>query len=134
MRSYSVTVASLAMRAPTKWLDNLISQHIISGIASARRGVSRRISYGALLHLTLARELHTELGFGVRDSLKMAGSLLEPGSGGVHHSGHLSVACDRAALEHDLGIRLRDALESAPAPPRGRPPRRGQGPSPSRPE
>jgi hypothetical protein len=34
---------------------------------------------------------------------------------------HLRITCDRPALEHTLDRRLREALESAPAPRRGRP-------------
>jgi hypothetical protein len=60
----------------------------------------------------------------VRDALVVADRLLLPGSDDVHQRGHLRVTFDRAGLERALDQRLRDALESAPAPRRGRPRRR----------
>ena len=44
MRSYDVAVASLAIDATSKWTDNILSQHAVLGVISARRGVARRIS------------------------------------------------------------------------------------------
>jgi hypothetical protein len=117
-------MTALAIDAPHKWVDNVLSQHIVPGVVAARRGVARRISHDALLRLALVRELHLELGLGVRDALGMAATLLTSDSSGVHHGRHLSVACDRNSLERDLEARLRDVLESAPTPRRGRPPRR----------
>jgi hypothetical protein len=60
----------------------------------------------------------------VRAALGIAGTLLAAGASAVHQARHLSVACDRTSLERDLEVRLREVLESAPAPRRGRPPRR----------
>lgn len=126
MRSYDVAVASLAINAPPKWTDNTISQHTIADIVSARRGVARRIPHQVLLRLALTRQLHTELGLGVGDALRLAAQLLDSEGGGVHQSGHLCLSLDLPAFEHALTVRLRDALESAPAPKRGRPARRAQ--------
>lgn len=121
MRSYSVAVSSLAIGAPLKWLDNLLSHFPLPEVGSERRGVARRIPHSALVRLALARELHIELGVGVRDALALAGDLLSSSEGAVSRGGHLRVTCDRRALELSVGARLRDALESAPAPRRGRP-------------
>lgn len=125
MRLYSVVVASLAIDAPTKWLDNLLSHHQIPGVIAERRGVARRIPYGALMYLALVRELHVALHLGVRDAVRVADAMLSGGDDAVHASGHLRVTFDRAALERDVTLRLRAALESAPAPRRGPTPRRG---------
>jgi hypothetical protein len=57
----------------------------------------------------------------VRDALTLAITLLAAGDGAVHESGHLRVTFDRTGLERTLQVRLREALESAPAPRRGRP-------------
>lgn len=125
MRTYSVAVASLAIDAPQKWTDNAISQHAVAGVASARRGIARRVPRTALVLLAITRELHRALGLGVRDALALAGELLDREGDGVVRRGTLSLSCDRAALERAMDARLRDALESAPTPRRGRPPRRG---------
>lgn len=124
MRHYDVAIAALAIDAPSKWVDNVLSQHAVPDVVSARRGVSRRLSYSALLRLALVRELHVELGLGVRDALEFAAELLNTGDGSVQTRGHLRVAFDRSALERDLAARLGEVLESAPIPRRGRPPRR----------
>ncbi|MDB4887765.1 MAG: hypothetical protein JWN79_3203 [Gemmatimonadetes bacterium] len=125
MRTYDVAVASLAVGAPPKWTDNVLSHHAVPGVVMHERGVTRKIPHAALLHLAVARTLHADLGLGVREALALAGELLRDDSATVHAGGHLRVTLDRPALERDLALRLRDALESAPTPRRGRPPRRG---------
>jgi hypothetical protein len=124
MRHYTVAIASLAIDAPRKWTDNLLSHHDIPGVVGERRGIARRISHLALLHLALAREVHLNLGATVHDAVAIAGRLLAEQGAAVLECGHLRVILDRSALERALGLRLRDALESAPTPRRGRPPRR----------
>ncbi len=124
MRSYDVAVASLAIGAPAKWTDNLISQNHIDGVISATRGVARRIPRAALLRIAVIRKLHKEAGIGVADSVRLAGALLDSETSSVRLSGHLVISLDRDATEQDLDERLRDVLESAPAPRRGRPPHR----------
>ena len=121
MRSYSVAVSSLAIDAPHKWLDNLLSHFHVPEVGAERRGVARRIPHSALLLLALTRELHLGLGMGVRDALALAAELLAADDGTVSRRGQLRVSFDRPALERRLSERLHDALESAPTPRRGRP-------------
>lgn len=121
MRSYSVAVSSLAIGAPHKWLDNLLSHFPVPDVDSERRGVARRIPHSSLVLLALTRELHLDLGLGVRDALALASDLLSSEEHAVSRGGHVRVTCDRRTLEQSLVARLRDALESAPAPRRGRP-------------
>ena len=126
MRLYSVAVASLAIDAPLKWTDNLLSQHDIPEVAHHDRGVARGVSWNALVRLGLIRVLNQELGCGVRDAVALSAVLVE-GQGAFEAAGFLSLTFDRPALENVLGSRLREALESAPRPRRGRPARRGAG-------
>jgi hypothetical protein len=121
MRSYSVAISSLAIDAPSKWLDNLLSHFPVQNVDIERRGVARRIPHSSLLLLALTRELHLELDMGVRDALALATDLLAADDGVVSRGGHVRVTCDRPALERSVGNRLREALESAPTPRRGRP-------------
>ena len=121
MRSYDVAIASLAVDAPLKWTDNLLSQHRLPDVVSERRGVARRISYSGLVRLALIRQLHVELALGVGDAVRVADQLLDSGGTGVYESGHLRLTVDRPALERTLDLRLAEVLESAPAPRRGRP-------------
>ena len=127
MRSYDIAVASLAIGAPIRWTDNAISQHLIPGVTGRQRGVTRRIAHSALVTLAVVRQLHILLGLSVRDAVSMAIALLDSSGPGVPGSGQLRVTLDRPALEQAIEHRLRDALESAPARPRGRPPGRTRG-------
>src|SRR5476649_2584055 len=99
MSSYDVAIASLAIDAPVKWTDNLLSAYSIQDVTSARRGVARRIPYSALVSLALVRELNVGLGLGVGDAVRIADELLNAESGSVHRSGHLMLTFDRHALE-----------------------------------
>ena len=123
MRSYDVAVASLAIDAPLKWTDNLLSHYDIPDVVSAKRGISRRITPSALVLLALIRQLHIEFGTGVGDAVSLATRLLSSENNGVLEKGHLRLSFDRVTLERTLARRLSDALESAPTPRRGRPPR-----------
>jgi hypothetical protein len=76
------------------------------------------------LLLALTRQLHVSLAIGVRDALQLATRLLADDGGAEWRMGALRLVLDRAALERALDDRLRIALESAPAPRRGRPPSR----------
>ena len=123
MRAYDIRVAGLVIRAPAKWIDNVLSQHDVPEVVRARRGVARKIPFPALVHLALTRELHISLGLGVREALQLSRELLANKEAGVP-TGHLRILLDRDALGRTLDARLHEVLESAPAPRRGRPPRR----------
>lgn len=123
MRSYDIGIASLAIMAPVKWTDNLLSQHVIPDVASTRRRVARRIPHSALIQLAIIRQLHIELGLGVRDAVRISKTLGDTKGEGVHQGGQIRLTVDRPAIERELEGRLRDALESAPTPRRGRPAR-----------
>lgn len=124
MRGYDVAVVSLAIDAPLKWTDNLISHHQIPGVLQSERGVARKISHDALLFLAVVRELHQHLDMSVRAAVSTSRTLLSSMSPTVPERGHVRVSLDRAGLERAVLSRLRDALESAPTPRRGRPPGR----------
>ena len=124
MRSYGVAVASLVINAPLKWTDNTLSQHGVTGVISARRGIARRITFPALLRLAIIRQLHTGLGVSVANGVRLANQLLDSDTVGVHRSGQLRLAVDLVELGRELDLRLEEVLESAPSPKRGRPPRR----------
>lgn len=124
MRSYDVAIASLAIHAPPKWTDNVLSQHSVPGVAVARRGVARRIPHATLLQLGLTRELHTGLGLSVREALPLARQLLSADGESAVQRGVVQLVLDRTRLEQAIEHRLREALESAPTPRRGPPARR----------
>ena len=124
MRLYSIAVASFAIGAPTKWIDNLIAHHEIPDVRSRTRGVARGISWTGLVRIALIRELHLGVGCGVREAVALSGRLLGAASGQVMVGRWSTLGVERRALEEDLQRRLAEALESAPRPRRGRPARR----------
>lgn len=126
MRSYDVAITSLAIGAPAKWTDNVLSQFPIPDVVLEHRGVARRIPHSGVVRLALVRQLHVELGLSVRDAVRRAEELLGTDGSCVAAGDALQLVLDRAALERRVDLALREALESAPAPRRGRPPgRRG---------
>jgi hypothetical protein len=126
MRFYSVAVAALAIDAPLKWTDNLLAHHAIAEVAHRQRGVARGISWHALVRLAVIRQLHVLLGCGVREAVALSGHLLDSAHGSSLSVGALTILLEQDALERDLHARLKDALESAPRPRRGRPPAKGR--------
>ncbi len=125
MRLYNIAVASVAIDAPEKWTDNLIAQHELHGVQSRARGVARGISWPALVHIALIRELHLRVGCSVRDAVSFAAALLASPDSFLAAGAHLGITFDRDPFERELHGRLVDALESAPRPRRGRPRRHG---------
>lgn len=127
MRLYSVAVTSLAVEAPVKWTDNLITHHDIPEVRSSRRGVARGVSWSGVVRIALIRMLHLELGCGVLEAVALADALLRDPNGTVVLGGRLTLAVDRVAVEREVQARLAEVLESAPRPRRGRPARRLSG-------
>ena len=124
MRSYTVAVSSLAIGAPDRWTDNLLSHFAIPGVVSVRRGVARKLTHAGVLRLAIIRELHTRLGIGAGEAMRLADELLHSEPVGVFESGHLRLVMNVGALERSVNARLSEALESSPIRRRGRPPRR----------
>lgn len=122
MRLYSVALASLAVNAPLRWTDNLLTLHDIEDVRSETRGVARKIGYSALLRLAVIRDLHSRLGLGVGDAVALSARLLEPDAGAQIDLGCFRLSLDLPSLQQSLQDRLRDVIESAPQPRRGRPP------------
>jgi hypothetical protein len=123
-RLYNVAVASLAIRAPVKWTDNLLSQHTIPDVHKIARGVARGISWSALVRIALVRELHVRLGCAIHQAVSLATELLASPDGSTSPQGCITLVVDRPAFERELQSRLAEALEMAPRPRRGRPPSR----------
>lgn len=124
MRFYTIAISALAIEAPRKWIDNLLAQHTLDELPADRQGVARRVSHPALMRLSVIRQLHIELGIGVRDAVRFSEKLLDSGQARVLEVGQLRLVVDAGALRRNLDLRLSLALESAPTPRRGRPPRK----------
>ena len=122
MRSYTIAVTSLAIGAPNRWTDNILTQFAIPDVLSVRRGVARKITHAAIVRLAIVRQLHMLLGIGTGDALRLTAELRRSGPVGVFESGHLKLSVNWADVERTVNARLADALESHPIRRRGRPP------------
>ena len=124
MRSYTVAVTSLAIDAPARWTDNVVSQFVIPGVISVRRGIARKLPHAVVVRLAIIRQLHTSLGVGVGDAIRLTADLLRSEPVGVFEIGHLRLVLNMRDVERSVDARLAAALESSPIRRRGRPPRR----------
>jgi hypothetical protein len=103
-----------------KWVDNLLSQHRLMDVLPDNRRASRRITDSALLRMAAIRTLHIELGMSVAQAVAFSTPLIESAE---LSAGHLRLMIDLTAIRQRLDERLAFALESAPQPRKGRPPR-----------
>lgn len=119
MRAYTVATAAVTLKVPTKWVDNVLSQHRIEGVIRRRQGVARRLTVRAIMTLDVALRLSRTLGASMAASIHLAARLLDSeltaGEG-------ITISVDSSRLEAELMDRLAQAVEIAPSPRRGRPP------------
>lgn len=122
MRAYTVATAAVTLQMPPKWIDNVLSHHSINGVAKSRQGVARRLTPQALLSLEIAIRLSEALSIPTARALQLAHELLQEPSGSRAGKG-ITLALDLESIKSDLGERLAHAVEIAPLPRRGRPPK-----------
>jgi hypothetical protein len=125
-RAYTVTTAALALGVPAKWLDNTLSHFRIEGVHQARQGVARRLSLESLLHLATSIILTRELEIPLARALELARDLIAM-DGQVAFGDRLSISTDVISIRADLLLHLEHAVEVAPLPRRGRPPKNTTG-------
>ena len=121
-RAYTLGTAALALGVSSKWLDNALSHFKVAGVQQKRQGVARRLAIDSLLTLSIAillvDELQVPLGRAIEISEQLARS---DGRQLVSDILHFSV--DLGTLHAQLLDRLEHAVEIAPVPRRGRPPK-----------
>jgi hypothetical protein len=120
-RAYTVATAALTLGTTVKWLDNVLSHNVVSGVDVKRQGVSRRLSIEAILVLEVVSLLIQDLGLPVPAAITVAEAVIRTG-GGYRTDHGLSVEVGLATLRETLLQRLEAAVETAPIPKRGRPP------------
>src|SRR5687768_2095673 len=108
MRGYSVATAALALDVDSKWLDNLLSQHRVPGVAQARQGVQRRIQAEALYLIATTHGLNRDFQVPVGVALRLAQALWtrtaahDPEGSNRVVLGDLSVSVNREELRRRL--------------------------------
>ena len=124
-RAYTVATAALVLGVPIKWLDNVLSHFSLQGIVQERQGVARRITIEGMLQLYLVHSLSSELGTTIVVATQVAQKLAADGL--VELSNGITIRAGRDALRAELVDRLEHAVEIAPVPRRGRPPKNKTG-------
>lgn len=120
-RAYTVGTVALALSTPTKWVDNILSHHVLTGIVQRRQGVSRKVSLEGVLHIALGLLLIQDLGLPTPTALRLATLMIE--TGGQHRTPTgIRIELDLTRIRANLETSLAHAVEIAPIPRRGRPP------------
>jgi hypothetical protein len=125
-RAYTIATAALTLGTSVKWLDNLLSHNRVSGIVRERQGVARRLTVESLVGLGLALVLVRELGLPTAKAIALAENLAK-NNGRYIASRGLMLTLDLSSFRADLLERLESAVEMAPVPKRGRPPKNKTG-------
>lgn len=121
MRAYTVATTAVALNVPGKWVDNVLSHHHVPGVSNSRQGVSRKLTYRAILALEIALRIARTLSTTLPRSLDLAESLLANRDSRLSLGDGLSLTIDLSKLEPELAARLDHAVEVTPLPRRGRP-------------
>ena len=121
-RAYTVATAALAIGMPIKWVDNVLSHNRLTGIRQDRQGVARRLSIEGLLVLALIAVLIEELGLSTAKAILAAEGIVN-GGGRYTTARGLSIELDLNVFRSGLLEQLEHAVEVAPLPRRGRPPK-----------
>lgn len=121
-RAYTVATAALAIDMPIKWVDNVLSHNKLIGIRQDRQGVARRLSIEGLLVLALTALLLEELGLSTAKAIVAAEGMVN-GGGRYSAARGVSIELDLNAFRSGLLQQLEHAVEVAPIPRRGRPPK-----------
>ena len=125
-RAYTIATAALALGTSVKWLDNVLSHNRVLGVTQERQGISRRLTVEGLLVLALALLLIQELGLPMPKAIALAEQLAR-NEGRYIAERDLSLGLDLASFRARLLESLENAVEVAPIPRRGRPPRNKTG-------
>ncbi|HEY0528926.1 MAG TPA: hypothetical protein VGD02_08855 [Gemmatimonadaceae bacterium] len=125
-RAYTIATAALALDVSSKWLDNTLSHFRIDGVLQARQGIARRLTIESLTILSVAILLTHSLEVPLGRAIMIAQQLIAT-RGRYFADDTLELVIDLPALHSQLLKRLERAVEIAPVPRRGRPPKNTTG-------
>src|SRR4051812_40780995 len=72
MRAYTVATAAVTLRMPSKWLDNVLSQHQIDGVIKRRQGIARKLTPRAVVTLDIAVRIATAFGASLPAAIRLS--------------------------------------------------------------
>ena len=125
-RVYTIGTAALTLQVTIKWLDNALSHHKVAGVHQEKQGVARRLTIEGLLRLAVATILVRELGLPLPTAIEIA-EVITHSDGHFTSTSGLRLELDLKTLRTTLLERLEHAVEIAPIPKRGRPPKNKTG-------
>jgi len=125
-RAYTLGTAALALGVATKWLDNTLSHFKVPGVHQQRQGISRRLTVDSLITLSIAIILGDQLQVPLGRAIEISQDLIAA-KGRRRIADALEMSIDLPALHAQLLERLEHAVEIAPVPRRGRPPKNTTG-------
>jgi hypothetical protein len=125
-RAYTIATAALALEISVKWLDNTMSHYRVPGVVQQKQGVARRITVDGLLALSIVLLLTGELGSTVATAIEIAQKLIAA-DGAFESPSGFRITLDLETFRNRLISRLEKAVEAAPLPRRGRPPKNTTG-------
>ena len=120
--AYTIATAALTLRVEAKWLDNTLSHIRVPGVKQERQGVARRITIDGMVILGIAALLVHELSMPLAAAIGIAQGLARNGGEHTTREG-VWIRLNLERLRSTLLERLETAVEIAPLPKRGRPPR-----------
>lgn len=121
-RAYTIATSALTLGTSAKWLDNTLSHYSVQGVVQEKQGVARRITVEGLVVLSLAQVLIADLGMTVSNAIELAQKTLA-GNGVFESPNGLRLELRIDDLRSGVLSRLERAVEVAPLPRRGRPPK-----------
>jgi hypothetical protein len=121
-RAYTIATAALALSRDAKWLDNTLSHFKVPGVQQKTQGVARRLSVDSVVVLAVTIIVGDELGAPVARALEISQRLIATGGRYSADTG-LSLELDLSSLRAQVLENLEQAVEIAPVPRRGRPPK-----------
>lgn len=125
-RAYTIATAALTLKVPAKWLDNTLSHIRVPGVQQKRQGVARRITIDGMVILGIAALLIDQLSMPLATAIGIAKELA--GGGGEYTTpAGVGIRLNLERLKSTLLVRLENAVEIAPLPKRGRPPKNKTG-------
>jgi len=125
-RAYTIATAALALGTSPKWLDNTLSHYTITGVAQKKQGVARRVTIEALLTLSVTLLLTANAGSPLATALEVAERMIK-NNGALEFANGLRLELDLQDFKDRLLQKLEQAVEIAPLPRRGRPPKNATG-------
>ena len=126
MPAYSVAAAAVAIEAPLKWVENLLSRYEVPGAEKGMQGAARRLSVETIVSLAIIRDLTVVLGVPVAGAVGWCAAIARGDNTVPEARGRVRIVADMPAIRDHVARGLSRAVESLVTPKRGRPRARGR--------